>query len=306
MPERKTAGRSVNERPFYENDPPLDRSFPFLAWDTFKAPFWFPLHWHERVEIVYILRGSFRASINGISREGNQGDIIIINTGLIHGFFDPSPGAYARIFQFGLEIFDETLLEIQDRRLRGPVFSRRSLITASGDGKIHSRLEGLLMDIFEESQRKDSGYQLVIKSKIYELAVMFLRDISTEQAPQKRIPHKKNNTRHLEQVFSLMLENYDNPDFTLENAARGIGLSKCHFSRFLKEQTGQGFHDHLTRIRLRQAEKSLVESDRPVTDIAYNCGFGSLATFNRLFKAYTGASPSVYRNGKAAVLPYEA
>ncbi|MDR1637039.1 MAG: AraC family transcriptional regulator [Treponema sp.] len=305
MSEEKTAGRPVNERPFYESDPPLDRFFPFLAWDTFKAPFWFPLHWHERVEIVYILKGSFRVSINGTQHEGNQGDIITVNTGLIHGFFDPSPGAYARIFQFGLEIFDETLLEIQDRGLHGPVFSRRSLVTPSRDGKIHSRLEGLLMDIFEEYQQKDPGYRLVIKSKIYGLAVMFLRDIPPEQAPQKRIPLKKNNTRHLERVFSLMLENYDNPDFTLENAASEIGFSKCHFSRFLKEQTGQGFHDHLTRIRLRQAEKNLVESDQPVTDIAYNCGFRSLATFNRLFKAYTGTSPSVYRNGKAAVLPYE-
>jgi AraC-like DNA-binding protein len=305
LPERNTESRSVNERPFYENGPPLDRFFPFLARDTLKAPFWFPLHWHERVEIVYILRGSFRASINGIPHEGNQSDIITVNAGLIHGFFDPSPGAYARIFQFGLEIFDETLLEIQDRNLHGPVFSRRPLITPSRDGKIHSRTEGLLMDIFEEYQQKDPGYRLVIKSKIYELAVMFLRDIPAEQVPQKKVYGKKNNTRHLERVFSLMLENYDNPDFTLEDAARDIGLSKCHFSRLLKEQTGQGFHDHLTRIRLRQAEKSLVESDRPVTDIAYNCGFGSLSTFNRLFKAYTGASPSVYRNGKAALLPYE-
>jgi AraC-like DNA-binding protein len=102
-----------------------------------------------------------------------------------------------------------------------------------------------------------------------------------------------------------MLENFDNPDFTLEDAARGAGLSKYHFSRYLKEQTGQGFHDHLTRIRLRQAEKELVESDRPVTDIAYLCGFQSLTTFNRLFRAYTGACPSVYRNGRAALLPYE-
>jgi AraC-like DNA-binding protein len=301
----RTAGLSVNERPFYENDPPLARSFPFLAWETFKAPFWFPLHWHERVEIVYILRGSFRASINGIPHQGNQGDIITINAGLIHGFYEPSPGAYARIFQFGLEIFDETLLEIQDRRFRGPVFSRRPLITLSQDGKIHSRLEGLLVDIFEEFQRKSSGYRLVIKSKIYELAVMFLRDIPPERFPPKETSSKKTNTRYLERIFSSMLENYDNPDFSLENAAAEIGLSKYHFSRLLKEQTGQGFHDHLTRIRLRQAEKDLVESGRPVIDIAYTCGFGSLATFNRLFKAYTGASPSVYRNGKAVVLPYE-
>jgi AraC-like DNA-binding protein len=161
------------------------------------------------------------------------------------------------------------------------------------------------MGIFEEYQQKKPGYRLVIKSKLYEIAVIFLREISAEQSDRGRIANKKNNTQHLERIFSLMLDNYDNPDFTLEEAAQGIGLSKYHLSRFLKEQTGQGFRSHLTRIRLRQAEKQLVESDQPVTDIAYDCGFQSIATFNRLFKSNIGASPSTYRNGKISLLPYE-
>jgi AraC-like DNA-binding protein len=293
----------VDERPFYENEA-LDRVFPFLAGDTIKAPFWFPLHWHERVEIVYILRGGFQAYINGIQYEGNQGDIVTVNTGLIHGFFDPIPDTCARIFQFGLEIFGENLIEIQGQNLQGPVFSRRSLITASRDGEIYPRLEGLLMGIFEEYQQKSPGYRLMIKSKLYELASLFLRDIPVEQPSRKWTVNKQNN-QYLERIFSLMLEKFDNPDFSLDTAAKDAGMSKYHLSRFLKEHTGQGFHDHLTRIRLRQAERHLLESDRPVTDIAYLCGFQSLATFNRLFKAYTGASPSVYRNGKNTFLPYE-
>jgi AraC-like DNA-binding protein len=294
----------MNERPFYENKP-LDRIFPFLTWDSFKAPFWFPLHWHEQVEIVYILKGSFRAFINGVEHEGNQGDIIVVNTGLIHGFFDPSPGAYVRIFQFSLEIISDALVESRGRNTGGPVFSRRSLISPSGDSALHARMEGILTDIFEEYSRKNPGYRLIIKSRLYELAAILIRDIPAEQSVREKVSNKKNNTRHLERIFSFMLENFDNPDFTLEEAAGDAGLSKYHFSRYLKEQTGQGFRDHLVRIRLRQAKKYLVESDQPVTDIAYLCGFRSLVTFNRQFKVYTGVAPSVYRNGKSVLLSYE-
>lgn len=294
----------MNEMPFYENEP-LDRVFPFVTWDSYKAPFWFPLHWHERTEILYILKGGFRAYINGIQHTGDQGDIITINTGLIHGFFDPSPGTYVRIFQFGLEIVSEALVEIHNRDIQRPVFSRRPLITPSLGGTIYTRMERLLMEMYEEYRQKKPGFRLIIKSRLYELAAMFLRDIPAEQPLRGKPYGKKNNTQHLERIFSLMLENFDNPDFTLEDAAKGAGLSKYHFSRYLKEQTGQGFHDHLTRIRLRQAEKELIESGRPVTDIAYLCGFQSLATFNRLFKAYTGACPSAYRSGKTTLLPYE-
>jgi AraC-like DNA-binding protein len=244
-------------------------------------------------------------SINGREREAGQGDIVTINTGLIHGFFDPSPGAYARIFQFGLEIFDETLVELQDQGGGGPVFSRRPVIRAARDGSNHARLEGLLMGIFDEYQQKGTGYRLVIKSRLYELAALFLRDIQAEEPARGHAVSKKNNTQYLQRIFSSMMENFDNPDFTLEDAAGIACISKYHFSRFLKEQTGQGFHEHLTRFRLRQAEKQLVESDQPVTEIAFRCGFQSLATFNRLFKAYTGTSPSVYRCGKIALLPYE-
>jgi AraC-like DNA-binding protein len=44
-------------------------------------------------------------------------------------------------------------------------------------------------------------------------------------------------------------------------------------------------------------QELLQETDDPITDIAYNCGFASLKTFNRLFKLYTGVSPSDYRRG---------
>lgn len=287
--------------PFYEKEP-LGRPFPFLAWDSYKAPFWFPMHWHERVEILYILKGKFNAYINETQYEGKRGDIIIINSGLIHGFFDPSPDTCARIFQFGLDIFDETLTDLHDRDFQGPVFSRRSLITASRDGRIHTLLEKLLKEIFEEYQKKIPGYRLVIKSKLYELSALFLREVAAEKSSPEKITNKKNATQYLEHIFSLMLENFDKPGFSLDDAARSTGLCKSHFSRFLKEQTGLGFHEHLARIRLRQAEKYLAESGQSITDIAYLCGFQSLTTFNRLFKAYTGTTPSIYRNGKNAIL----
>ncbi|MDR2447802.1 MAG: cupin domain-containing protein, partial [Treponema sp.] len=87
--------------PFYEKEKRLDRSFPFIAWDSEKPGFWFPFHWHPHVEIVYILKGSLEAVVNGKSEEGDQGDIFVVDSGLIHGYSNPSPAACARIFQFG-------------------------------------------------------------------------------------------------------------------------------------------------------------------------------------------------------------
>jgi AraC-like DNA-binding protein len=49
-------------------------------------------------------------------------------------------------------------------------------------------------------------------------------------------------------------------------------------------------------VRVGRAEKYLVSTDIPIIDIVYLCGFASLTTFNRLFKRYTGLTPSSYRS----------
>jgi AraC-like DNA-binding protein len=281
----------MNHPPFYEKESqaPIDRAFPFLLWDSPRAPFWFPLHWHQRMELLYILKGTINAEINGKAWEGNQSDIVTVDAGLIHGFFDSSPDSTVRIFQFGSEIFDETI--------SAPIFSQRPMIT-SADAALHSHLERLLMEIDSEYRQKDVGFRLVIKAKLYEIVALLLRNVPLEPISDTHGVHKKNNTRLLERIFSCIYNHHENPAFMLEDAANDVGLSKFYLTRFLKEQTGQSFHEHLTRIRVRAAQKHLAGSDAPVTEIAYQSGFPSLASFNRTFRRYTGVCPSLYQHRK--------
>jgi AraC-like DNA-binding protein len=125
---------------------------------------------------------------------------------------------------------------------------------------------------------------------------MFLREIPSEQfiKPNKNTNNKYVNER-LEQILSFIFKNFDKPNITLDDAAGEAALSKFHFTRFLKEQTGQSFHSYLSMVRISHAVEYLVKTDTSVTDIAYQSGFSSLKTFNRVFKTYTGKNPSQYR-----------
>jgi AraC-like DNA-binding protein len=287
----------MDEMPFHQKEL-VKQSFPFLVMDSPKKPFWFPLHWHEQIEILYILEGTLKVLINGKTREGAAGDIFIIDTGLLHGFFDPSPESLVRIFHFGREIFDEPLTLVEDQEAGKPVFGRNPRISLSQNRSLYIRLKNLLTNINGEFQEKKPGYRFAIKSDLYKLATLFLRNTPDDAAPAVRIVNEKNHTRYLEQIFSFVYSRFDNPSLKLDDAAEEVGLSKYYLSRFLKEQTGLGFHEHLSRVRLSRAKQYLAESDMPVIDIAYLCGFRSLTTFNRIFKKYSGSSPSAYRNRK--------
>ena len=78
-------------------------------------------------------------------------------------------------------------------------------------------------------------------------------------------------------------------------AAERAGLTAAAFSRFFRRKTGRTFEDYVSQARIARACRALLESDRSVTDIAYEVGFGSLTHFHRRFRRVKGITPSAYR-----------
>jgi AraC family transcriptional regulator len=81
----------------------------------------------------------------------------------------------------------------------------------------------------------------------------------------------------------------------LYDLARTAGQSRFHFLRTFKAVTGVTPHQWLLRARLRDAAERLATSDAPVTEVAFDAGFGDLSNFIRTFRAEFGMSPSRYR-----------
>jgi AraC family transcriptional regulator len=72
-------------------------------------------------------------------------------------------------------------------------------------------------------------------------------------------------------------------------------MSAFHFLRVFSSVVGVTPHQYLLRARLRRAARLLAGSDRPVTDVAYDVGFGDLSNFVRTFHRAAGVSPRGFR-----------
>ena len=81
----------------------------------------------------------------------------------------------------------------------------------------------------------------------------------------------------------------------LEDAADQAGLSPFHFLRLFSSVLGVTPHQYLVRSRLRHAARRLADDDSPITDIAYDVGFGDLSNFVRTFHRAAGVSPLRFR-----------
>lgn len=94
---------------------------------------------------------------------------------------------------------------------------------------------------------------------------------------------------------ALWLESHAPEPIDLDGAARVAGLSPYHFLRLFSRVLGVTPHQYLLRCRLARAARLLVQSDRPITEIALDVGFGDLSNFVRSFGRAAGVSPGAFR-----------
>lgn len=80
--------------------------------------------------------------------------------------------------------------------------------------------------------------------------------------------------------------------------AKQVGLSVSHFGHAFKKSFGITPHSHIVRLRLEQAQRLMLGTDDPLSQIALICGFADQAHFSRRFRRTVGDTPSEWRRRK--------
>jgi YesN/AraC family two-component response regulator len=99
----------------------------------------------------------------------------------------------------------------------------------------------------------------------------------------------------IQRAMGLIQERYWD-QLSLSALARQVGMSKYHLSHRFREVLGVTFRDYLLRVRLERAKTLLAAGHVSITEVAANVGFGDLPRFDKVFKRYTGFTPSAYRS----------
>jgi AraC-like DNA-binding protein len=94
---------------------------------------------------------------------------------------------------------------------------------------------------------------------------------------------------------ALWIDAHCHEEIALDDAAREVGLSEFHFLRLFTHALGVTPKQYIIRSRLRRAARRLAEDTRPITEIAFDVGFGDLSNFVRTFHRAAGVSPRQFR-----------
>lgn len=107
--------------------------------------------------------------------------------------------------------------------------------------------------------------------------------------------HSRGQSHQIIRQAVRIVEAHLDEELSLSRMAEELYISTTYFSRLFKAKTGKKFSEYLAEQRIERAKALLAVTDDPVCEIARQVGYQEANSFARLFKTYTGMTPSRYR-----------
>lgn len=251
----------------------------------------YPMHWHAPLEILMPTENSYRATCNSTEYLLREGDILIINPGVIHQLTAPAVGKRL-IFQADYSI----LRRIKELENTLSAIAPALLITPEDSPHAHSHIHQLMCSIKDEYFADAPMSEAAVYSKLIEIFVWIGREYSPTARNFSGTASKR---REYTEKF-LDICNYINEHCTenisLDDAAQMAGFSKYHFSRLFKCFTNVSYYKYVNQKRIACAENLLIDPSLSVTEVALRSGFESLSSFIRMFKIMKSCTPTEFKN----------
>mgnify|MGYP006278561335 FL=1 len=127
----------------------------------------------------------------------------------------------------------------------------------------------------------------------------------TEDAPsgsEEDAADQAGYTTHVRRALAI-IESHRERDLSVSVLAREVGVSQEHLTRSFAHQVGQPPLAYHRRTRIEAAVSLLLNSRRPVKEIAWDLGFAGSTQFARTFRGVTGMSPTTFRSRYFATTP---
>jgi AraC-like DNA-binding protein len=267
--------------------PDTDSSFRFLLTPKLNEVFYW--HFHPEIELVYVEADKGIRHIGDHISTYEGCDLALIGSYIPHLNFDYGVKSTVEtvVIQFPETYFEAGLARIPELQKVVDLMERaKTGIAFTGETKRIAgvRLKKLqYMDRFHQFMELMSIFQFLAVSDEYE--DLEVRPISSQTTLKQQ--------ERMHRIHQFVEMNFQKPIDT-QQIAEEVNLTLPAFCRYFKKSTKLTYTDFVSQYRVQYAKKLLIQ-DKNVTETCFECGFESLSYFNRIFKKFTGVSPSAFR-----------
>jgi AraC family transcriptional regulator len=244
--------------------------------------------------LVWIVSGSARIEERdlGGSWQANDvavGDFYLTNTSSPYEMrwttLSPEPFLVMHLY-LSLPIYEHAVKDVLGDA--GSSFQLRD-ISGKRDAAVSKLLELIRLEMTESAEPSE----LYVHGMVQALAIHLVRTYGDNDTSFRRIRGSLPAFK-LQRAARLMEAGLAG-QFSLQALASEVGLSAFHFSRVFKQSTGYSPSAYFIQLKMTEARKLLMETEKSIVEIALDLGYSSPSHFSQVFKRAVGVRPSEYR-----------
>ncbi|MCQ6560682.1 AraC family transcriptional regulator [Paenibacillus mendelii] len=252
-----------------------------------------PLHYHDFVELSYVIEGYGTEILNGVPYALKPGSVSFLLPHHLHEFHsspDTPLQVYCCMFDINLIFESQTdselgqlLLQVGDR-----LPSHKDL-----DDHESASMKQACSHIYREYRNSEIGRNSSIRSKLIEALLIYVRSHaapSSIDADPRPSSLKSDDWKIIQYVHAHYLDN-----IAQENLSAIFNVSPASISRLFNKHLGRSFTDYIHTLRIRRASTLLLMTPMTISEISFDVGFESFRTFSRVFKEIKHMTPRDYR-----------
>lgn len=271
-------------------------SFPFIVYHSVlpKDMKGFPLHWHEEMEIIYVIEGNINITIQNNEYTVHKNEIALIAPESIHSIRQNNDehAVYFNIL-FRFSMLSGGKEAICKKKYLDPIYERKFIMPEYLDDSnpIKSKLEPLINNLTDINWPDGNKNELLIKARLLEIMHIIKNHCKKVQGDEK---NANEVNRKIKKSLIYLETNY-HENITIAQIAKVSNFSESYFSKLFRQLTGSSFTRYLKDYRLERAAQMLRNSDSRVSNVAFLVGFNNLSYFTRAFKTKYKINPKAYK-----------
>lgn len=269
----------MDKRKLYEKKIIEDEEFPiqFIMNSITQKGEYFYTHWHEHIELHYMVKGSSVFYCNQKKIVAKEGSLVVFNSNEVHRGVSDGGKIEAVVMIFELSAFS--------REVAHAGFVFQNLITDD------AAIQEMMQRFYRENQEKQTGYKLACKGIVLEVLTYLMRRYAVEKLNESEYSRRNKNLIRLNTVIEYVEKHYTEP-VTNGELAELIHVSEDRFNHLFRDSMGISPLNYINEIRLKKAKNLLETGEYSVLEAATEVGFSDLNHFGRLFRKKYGCTPS--------------
>lgn len=248
----------------------------------------YPTHWHNSIEIIYVLKGSLDISIDTDSFTINEREVEIINSDESHKITSSDDN---KVLLFNIDPF---FFEKYYKDINNVFFYTNSSDTEDQNGPEYDELKTFLSQMLCEYVQKLDDYDEEIEGILINLLYHLVNNFHYLTHEKEELKDKTEQLDRYHRISKYIFNNYNN-NITLQEIAKKEFLSPHYLSHEIKYATGYSFTDLINLTRIEESLKLLLDSDMSISEISDEVGFSHVRYYNKNFKYYYNCTPLQYR-----------